>query len=59
MEFKAGDKVFIRWLGGNSGEYILCAYYGKYYVEDSFTGEPNIKAGEVFIDTESVELVDD
>lgn len=59
MEFKSGDKVFIRWIGGNSGEYTLCEHHGRFYVEDSFTKEPNVKAGEVFIDTESVELLDE
>lgn len=59
MEFKTGDKVFIRWKGGNSGEYIPCEYHGKCYIEDSLTGEPNIIAVDVFVDTEIVELVDD
>jgi hypothetical protein len=59
MDFKSGAKVFIRWVGGNSGDYTLCEHYGRFYVEDSVTGEPNVKAGEVFVDTESVELVDE
>lgn len=60
IDFKEGDKVFIRWFGGNSGTYKLHKdKYDNYWVYDSFTGEVNYKAGQVFSDTESVELVED
>ncbi len=55
--FKEGDKVFIRWNGGNSGSYTLHEdNYGRFYVYD-FMGDVNYKAGEVFVDTESVEVL--
>ena len=60
MEFKEGDKVFIRWVGGNSGTYKLHKdKYGHYWVYMNTSGgeEVNRKAGEVFVDTESVELL--
>lgn len=60
VEFKEGDKVFIRWMGGNSGIYKL--HQGKYnrwyvYMNTSAGEEVNYNAGEVFVDTERVELV--
>ena len=64
-EFKDGDKVFIRWGGGSSGEYILAKTTRKtglvsWHVYMNRGGElvVNYDAGEVFVDTESVELVE-
>lgn len=58
--FKEGDQVYIRWSGGNSGEYVLHedTKFGRFYVYDSM-GNVNYGAGEVFHDTESVELVEE
>lgn len=60
-EFKDGDKVFIRWEGGNSGEYILAKvvrHWGEvqWYVYMEVGGElvVNYDAGWVFVNTESV-----
>lgn len=64
-EFKDGDKVFIRWEGGNSGEYTLAKLTSNkgrvswgVYMDTSHGQTVNFNAGEVFVDTESVELVE-
>ena len=61
VEFKEGDKVFIRWNGGNSGEYTLVKGEGfecnNWYVLDTI-GNINYEGGIVFVDTEIVELVE-
>ena len=59
-EFNEGDRVFIRWNGGNSGEYTLVRGESfkrdNWYVLDSM-GNINYNGGRVFEDTESVEYV--
>ncbi len=59
-DFKEGDKVFIRWNGGNSGEYTLVrgeSYHSDRWYTLDMMGNINYNAGEVFVDTESVEHV--
>ena len=57
-EFNEGDRVFIRWKGGNSGEYTLVKgeshHSHLWYTLDS-VGNINYNGGRVFEDTEVVE----
>jgi hypothetical protein len=59
-EFKEGDKVFIRWYGGNSGDYTLVkgeSHHSHIWYTLDMMGNINYNAGKVFEDTESVELL--